>query len=102
MKADFEIALKKVKGKDVMLPLLVEYKDANNNEYSKEIDLPLGLYSASEAKKLGLKKGNSKVGIIIVLVIVGVGFFFYMRWRKKKKGEKVKGFSASVPFFKKK
>ncbi len=98
--ADFELSLGKVKGRDVVLPLLIEYKDANNNEYSSDIELPLGLYSASEAKSLGLQKGNSKVGIIIVLVIVGVGFFFYMRWRKKKKGEKVA--PIKLPFFKKK
>jgi len=96
------LRLGRIKGKDVVLPLLIEYKDANNNEYSSDIELPLGLYSASEAKSLGLKKGNNTVGIIIVLVIVGVGFFFYMRWRKKKKGEKVEPLKLKVPFFKKK
>jgi len=100
--ADFKLTLGKVKGSEVMLPLLVEYKDANNNEYSEEIELPLKLYSASEAKSMGLKKGSSKVGIIIVLVIVVGGFFFYRRWRKKKKGEKVEAFKLKVPFLKKK
>jgi len=99
--ADFEISLGKVKG-DVILPLLVEYKDANNNEYSKDISLPLKLYSSSEAKAAGLKKGSNAVGIIIVLVIVGAGFFIYRRWRKKKKGEKVESIKVKVPFFKKK
>ena len=84
------------------MPLSVEYKDANNNEYAKEINLPLKLYSGSEAKSLGLKKGNSTVGILIVVVIVIVGFLFYRRWRKKKKGEKVKDLKSILPFFKKK
>ncbi len=100
--ADFKLALNKVKGDEVNLPLLVEYKDANNNEYTKNIDLKLRLYSTSEAKAAGLKKGNSSVGIIVVLVIVAVGFFIYRRWRKKKKGEKVEGFKLKIPFFKKK
>lgn len=100
--ADFEIALGKVKEKDAVLLLLVEYKDANNNDYSKNIELPLNLYSSAEAKSMGLKKGNNAVGIIIVLVIVGAGFFIYRRWRKKKKGEKVKDFKIEVPFLKKK
>jgi len=101
--ADFKLTLNKVKGSDVILPLLVEYKDANNNEYSKEIEMPLRLYSASEAKAAGLKSGSSKVGIIIVIVIVVVGFFIYIRWRKKKKGEKAsEGFKLKIPFFTKK
>jgi hypothetical protein len=100
--ADFDVTLGKVKGKDAVLILLIEYKDANNNDYSKNIDLPLKLYSASEAKSMGLKKGNNAVGIIIVLIIVGVGFFIYIRWRKKKKGEKVDPLKIKVPFFKKK
>lgn len=101
--ADFKLRLGKIKGEDVILPLLVEYKDANNNEYSKKVDLPLKLYSASEAKAAGLKKGSSKVGIIIVIVIVVVGFFIYRKWRKKKKGEKAgESFKLKIPFFKKK
>jgi len=100
--ADFEVSLGKVKGKDAVLLLLIEYKDANNNDYSKNIELPLKLYSSAEAKSMGLKKGNNAVGIIIVLVIVGAGFFIYRRWRKKKKGEKVEPLKIKVPFFKKK
>ncbi len=98
--ADFKLALKKVKGEDVVLPLLVDYKDANNNEYSEEVELPLQLYSTSEAKSMGLKKGNNKVGIFIVIVIVVVGFFIYRRWKKKKKGEKIsESFKVRLPFF---
>lgn len=100
--AEFKLSLNKVKGKEIMLPLLVEYKDANNNEYSKKVDLPLKLYSASEAKSLGLIKRSSFTGIFIVLIIVGGGIFFYRGWKKKKKGESVQGFKLKIPFFKKK
>ncbi len=100
--ADFKLKLDKVKEGEVILPLLIDYKDANNNEYSEKIELPLQLYSASEAKAAGLKKGSSKVGIIIVIVIVVVGFFIYRKWRKKKKGERAReSFKLKIPFFKK-
>jgi len=100
--ADFKLKLDKIKGEDVILPLLLEYKDANNNEYSEKINLLLKLYSSSDAKAIGVKKGNSKVGIVIVLVIVVGGFFIYRRWRKKKKGQKAEGFTMKVPFLGKK
>jgi len=100
--ADFTLKLDKIKENNVVLPLNVEYKDANNNEYSKKINLPLQLYSDSEAKSAGLKKGNSKVGVVIVIIIVAGGFFIYRRWRKKK-GKKTGGSADSkIPFFKKK
>ncbi len=100
--ADFNLKLDKLKTEEVALPLILEYKDANNNEYKEEIRLPLKLYSSSDAKAIGVKKGNSTVGIVIVLIIVVGGFFIYRRWRKKKKGQKMDGFGTKVPFLGKK
>ncbi|MBU0628801.1 MAG: COG1361 S-layer family protein [Nanoarchaeota archaeon] len=100
---DFKISLKKVKGDEVNLPLSINYKDANNNEYERDVNVKLKIYSSSEAKALGLKKGNGATGIFIVIVIVAVGFFFYRRWKKKKDGKKEsEGFKLKIPFFKKK
>lgn len=84
--ADFEIYLKKGKGK-VILPLNVEYRDANNQFYKISVKLPLKIIPPEIS---GEKGGGSKfVGFLIVLAIVGAGIFFYRRWRKKKakKGE---------------
>ena len=68
-----------------MLPVTLEYKDANNKEYIDELNLELQLYDASEAKKFGLVNGNGKIGIFITILIVVVGFFIYRIWRKRKK-----------------
>lgn len=81
---DFEIYVDSKKS-EVKLQLLVEYKDANNNDYSKNVELPLKIYSSGEAKKYGITQGSSSVGMIIVVIIVGVGLFFYWRQRKKRK-----------------
>jgi len=83
--ADFKIFVEKNKNKSIAIPVSLEYKDANNNDFEKEIGLQLDLYSASEAKELGLKEGNGFAGIIIVIIIVGGGLYFYRRYRKKKK-----------------
>ena len=101
--ADFKIALNKVKGDEVDLPLSINYKDANNNDYDKDESVKLKIYSSSEAKALGLKEGNGFTGIFIIIVIVGAGFFFYRRWKKKKDGKKEsEGFKLKIPFFKNK
>jgi hypothetical protein len=83
--AEFKIFVKKATEGTVILPLTLEYKDANNLGYTKKVNLKLPLYSASEAKKLGLVKGNSKTGLLIVVVIVTVGIFAYRKWKRGKR-----------------
>ncbi|MBI4148903.1 hypothetical protein HY491_00495 [Candidatus Woesearchaeota archaeon] len=69
----------------VVLPLLVEYRDANNELYQQQMELPLRLYSSREAKRYGLVKSNSGIGVLIVVIIIGAGVYFFLRRRKKKK-----------------
>ena len=83
--AEFTIFAGKTKAKEIVLPISIEYKDANNNDYAEDISLELKLYSAAEAKKLGLAKGSSAVGIFIMILIVVGGFFGYRKWRKRRK-----------------
>lgn len=92
---DFKITLKDSNGEEVILPLSIDYKDANNNNYADRVELPLRLYTASEAKALGITQGSSFTGIFIVIVIVAAGFFIYRRWRRKQ------GKDIRLPFFRK-
>ena len=83
--ADFTLFVESTKEGKSVLPITLEYKDANNLEYMDLINLELPLYGASEAKKFGFVKGNSNVGIFIMLIIVVAGIFGYRKWRKRKK-----------------
>ena len=83
--ANFELFIGGGKEKKVSLPVVLEYKDANNNDFKEAIELTLDLYSALEAKKFGLKKGNGFVGNLVIAVIVVAGLFIYRKWRKHKK-----------------
>ncbi|MFC1769030.1 COG1361 S-layer family protein [Nanoarchaeota archaeon] len=69
----------------VPLPLEITYKDANNKDYNTKVDVDLRLFSAEEAKKLGLQGSSLLIGIIIVIIIVVVGIFVYRRFFRKKK-----------------
>lgn len=83
--ADFKLSIGKTKENKVLLPLAIEYKDANNHDYRKNVNLDLILYSKSEAKKLGLTKGNGKWGIYAVIIIAAAGFFAYRFWKRRRK-----------------
>ena len=80
--ADYKLHLKRTKG--VVLPLQIEYRDANNQFYRKSINLPLDVISAKMAGEAG-SGGSKLIGFFIVIVIVVGGIFFYKRWKKKRK-----------------
>jgi len=82
--ADFKIFVDKTGNKQITLPITLEYKDAINTAFTEKKDLILDLYTASEAKKFGLIKGNGKSGIFIVILIVVAGLFFYRKWKKSR------------------
>ncbi|MBR9691201.1 hypothetical protein GOV06_00270 [Candidatus Woesearchaeota archaeon] len=84
--AEFDLYIKS-REEIVMLPLILEYMDANNKKYSPIRKIELRLFSSSEAKKYGLTK-ESSIGTLIILLIVVGGAGIYI-WRQKKKGKKI-------------
>ena len=85
--AEFDLFVNPTEESEIKLPVNLDYKDANNQDYSKNINLKLKIYSMSDAKKLGFVKRNGTFNIIIVLIII-VGLFLYWRRRRKKKLKK--------------
>ncbi|MDA1196724.1 MAG: COG1361 S-layer family protein [Nanoarchaeota archaeon] len=83
--ASYDLALERVRGSQTIIPLLLEYRDANNNLFEENVGVVLRLYSSSQAKSLGLKEGSGFGGFLIMLIIVGGGLYGYRRWKKKKK-----------------
>lgn len=83
--AEFSVYVKKAEDGKVALPLSLEFKDANNDRYTENYNLELKLYSLSEAKKYGLRQGNSTLGIIITAAIIVGGFFAYRKWKKGRR-----------------
>jgi len=78
--ADFKIYVKK--GRTVQLPLRLDYRDANNKVFKKDLILNLKLYSSSQAKKYGLIKVKSKMGSLIFFIVVLVGVWYYFKKKK--------------------
>ncbi len=82
--AEYTIYVKRTRKKSLTLPLLIEYRDANNKLYTENMNINLKLYSASQAKRYGLIKSNKAIGFFITVIIVAAGIFFYRKYKKKK------------------
>ena len=62
----------------------LNYKDANNKEFSQNKIVNLNIYSLEEAKQLGLVTSNYTGLIIGLVVIVLIAFFAYRRYKRRK------------------
>ena len=67
--------------KTIVLPLNVEYRDANNRVYNDKVDIDLKVMNP---EKLGIKSGNNGMGIVAVVIIAGLVFFWFRRRKNKK------------------
>ncbi len=82
--AEYSIMVSKDAKDKIILPLQVEYRDANGHFFKKEIALELKLFSGAELKQRTNGK-SSPILIIIILVVIVAGVFIYRRVRKRKK-----------------
>ncbi len=73
---------------DLVLPIRIEYKDTNNNDYSKQISLKTRIYSSKEAKMFGVSQGSGWTGIIVIAAIVICGLLAYRTIRRRKKARR--------------
>ncbi len=84
--ADFKLYVEKTSDKKIVLPLTVEYKDANNKDYKNIVNLELPLYGYFETKKLGLKK-QSKSWLYVLLIVLAaiIGYLAYRFGKRRTK-----------------
>ncbi len=80
--AEFKVYVKGFEDSTLKLPLILEYMDANNNPYTKDLELEFKVYSA---EKLGVSSGSSLGTIIFILIVLVIAYFVYRRWEKKKR-----------------
>ncbi|MFO8016508.1 MAG: COG1361 S-layer family protein [Candidatus Woesearchaeota archaeon] len=81
--ADFKLYVDEIGKDDILkLPLHLEYKDANNNEYEQDEIVEVKAYSQAKRGE----GGTSKAFIIIAIVVIMLAAWYgYRRWEKKKK-----------------
>jgi hypothetical protein len=82
---EFDISVKKTTDPSIFLPLHYEYMDANNNKYSRDIELQLSLIGDNSGAN-GAKSSTALYVIIGVLVVI-IGLIIIRSIRKKSKNE---------------
>ncbi len=71
-----------IKKNTITIPLLVTYKDTNNQDYSIQENIEARVYSVNEAKQIGLIKPNGFLRVMAFLVII---VFIYIIYRRRKR-----------------
>jgi len=68
----------------IAIPVLLEYSDLNDKEYSEIQDIGLNVYSQDDLAKMGIVKNNSGTLMNVAFVILGI-FVLFMLYKKFKK-----------------
>lgn len=70
----------------IMLPVLIEYSDSNDKEYSETQNVALNIYSKQDLTNMGLAAGGSGTLVKVIMGIVGIFalYILYKKFRKRK------------------
>ena len=81
---DYETASFKItdlsENKNIFIPMVLDYKDSNNYEYSKTVSTSVNLNNYIQESK-----NNNNATIVIAIIILCLGIFWFYRKRKNKK-----------------
>ena len=67
---------------ELKLPVTITFSDALGNKFSQSKVLTLKVYSAEEAKQLGIIKTNKLAGVLVLLLVIVIGYILYKRFKK--------------------
>lgn len=81
---DFEIFIKELKENEIKIPIKVEYQDADENRFEKQIDLPLKVFNSDELNKYGLKEKSYTLHVILLIVALFIGYYYFKKRKKRK------------------
>jgi LPXTG-motif cell wall-anchored protein len=82
--SEVSFKIKSEADKELVLPLILTYKNAMNQDFSEIVNLKMKIYSASE---LGIKNSNTWL-ILVILVIVIIGIWYYKKRKRMQRESK--------------
>ena len=79
--AEWQLALTKKADDVIELPIVMQYRDANNKQYSAGVSVNLVRFTPEQ---LGMKKSATGAVIAVIVIIAVIGWYAYNKKRKKK------------------
>ena len=70
--------------KNPQLTFELNYRDANNNEFTETKAVTLNVYTEEEAKQLGLVQSSFTGLWLILIIVIGFGIIIYRKVKRKK------------------
>lgn len=89
---DFETAVFEVifKQESTIVSAVVDYTDFDNKKITKNVNLPLDVYSKERAIELGIIKKSNTLFYLILLIIFGVVWWVYRIFKKRARLRKAR------------
>jgi len=87
---DFKVFLNENAPSTLNLPIAVAYKDALNEEYTKDFNIQAKVYTQEQAIQLGLLARNNFIIYLIVIIGLIVIWIAYRSIKKRRKLKKIK------------
>ncbi len=85
--AEYKINVKTTKNQ-LAIPITIQYRDANNKYYEKNVNVALNLIDSNKLNPTKGVAGYSWITIIVVLLIIGgIWYYFKNKNKKNKKGQ---------------
>ncbi|MFC1741778.1 COG1361 S-layer family protein [Nanoarchaeota archaeon] len=69
---------------EIMFPLAITFKDANNIDYAKDVSVKHKIYTAEQK---GQAQSRSAMIIVFAVIIIIVGWIIYRKWEKRRKAK---------------
>jgi len=79
---EFNLYIKGTRSSSVQLPIQIEFKDANNKQFKKDVILQLPLYSSSKAQMYGLIAPSNALGTVFFLLVILLGVWYFLKKKK--------------------
>jgi hypothetical protein len=83
--AEYTIGADKAASGKIILPITIDYRDANGNLYNKQLQLPMTLFTKEQLKQKN-GKNNSTAWIWTVIIVVAIiAFIAYRKYKRSKR-----------------
>lgn len=81
--ADYTMYVKPEASGTLVIPITLDFRDDNNNQFTRKINVEMKLYTQEELVKYGMRLEGGLALPIIILVLIVIGYLVYRKFFRK-------------------